>query len=470
LSEKKLFDVFANKVQFNVEDYLVPSSESELSDFQKKIIEKATSILKGNTIGDIKLFAGSVKKNEEKFKEFEENAEDELNLDDYKDIKKNLKEYIKKLRELIDKICMAIIPVKEMPWAEVIFRTIPRVEYDDKITLLDNLIAYYGEIKCVLGRSVIYGKIKEEKPLFAPIMGSLDLGGFKIDESNKDPKTHHYSYLTAIIDSLDSPLTKNQLAKYHEGYQRHGDPICDFLMKDDSLLESMKKLISGIESGRISSDVALSGIAVPHPSDKITIILVTDEGDDNNKFTRCFESFLKFSAECCNAPSITTSTGVAPTPLQTSTQQPGVLRTPGGTELKTWTAEELAEEAQKRMSTQPDMPTWSEEELKKLAEERQTSLPEGMEYWTEQELQELARKRQGGLDIPEWKPDENMNECTKCGYALRPGWSKCPICNTPVDTKIPSKSEKSSEKEVSEDKEEEQIEEEDSEKKEDLKQ
>ena len=52
-----------------------------------------------------------------------------------------------------------------------------------------------------------------------------------------------------------------------------------------------------------------------------------------------------------------------------------------------------------------------------------------------EELHDLARKRQGGLDIPEWKVDESMNECVKCGYSLRPGWSRCPVCETPVDAK-----------------------------------
>ena len=95
-------------------------------------------------------------------------------------------------------------------------------------------------------------------------------------------------------------------------------------------------------------------------------------------------------------------------------------------------AEELASDAQKRMESQPTMPEWSEDELKKFSEERGTGLPEGMEVWTEDDLQELSKKRQGGLDIPEWAPDKGMEECVKCGYALRSGWSKCPICETPV--------------------------------------
>ncbi|MFX0023720.1 MAG: hypothetical protein ACFE9S_15440 [Candidatus Hermodarchaeota archaeon] len=427
---KKLFQVFVNKLEFDPSDYLVSSEEQELSNYQKDTIEKATTILKDNIVGEIKSFGGNLKANEEKFKELEKKANEELENEEYEDIKKDLKSYVKKLKDLIEKTCMAIIPVKEMPWVDVLFRTVPRIIFDKKVEFLDNSIAYYGEIKCVLSRPTIFGKLRNEKPLFAPVMGALDLGGYKLDETVKEPKSHIYPYVSAIINSLESTMTQNHLAKYHEGYQRHGDPICDFLMKDSELMNSMERVTSGIESERITSDIAVYSIAVPQPSDKTTLLLVTDEGKDPNKFSRCFEGLLRFSAESCNVPAQQPQT-----PIQPSPQQPGVVRTTGGQELKTWTAEELAEEAQKRMTSQPDMPSWTEEELSKFATERGTGLPEGMEVWTEEELQDLAKKRQGGLDIPEWKVDESLKECVKCGYSLRPGWSRCPVCETPVGSK-----------------------------------
>ncbi len=440
---KKLFQVFINKLEFDPAEFLVSSEEHELSSFQKDIVEKATAIMKDNTIGDVKSFGGNIKVNDDKFKELEKKANEELENQEYDDIKKELKNYVKKLKDLIEKTCVAIIPVKEMPWVEVLFRTVPRIIFDKKVELLDNGIAYYGEIKCVVSRPTIFGKMQNEKPLFAPIMGSVDLAGYKLDDTIKDPKSQIYPYVSAIISSLDSTMTRNHLAKYHEGYQRHGDPICDFLMKDDELINSLERITSGIESERISSEIAVFSIAIPHPADKTTLLLVTDEGDDQNKYARCFEAFLRFSAESCNVP----SQPQAPEGIGVIvSQQPGMVRTPGGQEIKTWTAEELAEEAQKRMASQPDIPSWSEEELNKFAAERGTGLPEGMEVWTEDELQELAKKRQGGLDIPEWKVDESMNECAKCGYSLRPGWSKCPVCETPVGAKVePEPSEELSE-------------------------
>jgi uncharacterized Zn finger protein (UPF0148 family) len=443
LSEQKLFQVFVNKLEFDPADYLVSSEEQELTSFQKKMIDNATAILKDNIVGSLKSFGGNLKANEEKFKELEKRATEELENEQYEDIKKELKSYIKKLRELIEKTCVAIIPVKEMPWVDVLFRSVPRIVFDKKVELLDNAIAYYGEIKCIISRPTIFGKMSGEKPLFAPVMGAVDLGGYKLDETKKDPKSHIYSYVSAIINSFDSTMTRNHLAKYHEGYQRHGDPICDFLMKDHELVNSLEKVASSIESGRLSLDIAVYSIAIPQAAEKTSLLIVVDEGEEPNQFTRCFEALLRFSAESCNVP-----TPQPQTPTQTAPQQSGGVRTPGGQELKVWTAEDLASEAQKRMQAQPNIPEWTEGELSKFATERGTGLPEGMEVWTEDELQEMARKRQGGLDIPEWEPDKEMGECTKCGYTLRPGWSRCPICETPVDTKLETEPESEPEPEL----------------------
>jgi len=425
--DQDLFKKFLNKLQFEVSDYL---ESSELSDFQSDLINDAIFIFEDNIVGDIKKYGGNLDKNKDKFETFLDKADKELENDPFKDSAKELKQifkdYIKKLRDLISKTCVAIVPVKEMPWVDVLFRSVPRIIFDDgKVNLLDNAIAYYGEIKCAISRTTIYGKMKDEEPLFAPLMGELDLSGYKIDESDKSPKAQIFSYVSAIIESLDSTTTRNQLAKYHEGYQRHGEPICDFLMKKNDLLEAMDQINSGLESNRIKSDIAISSIAIPISNDNTSLIIVVDEGKDKERFSRCFAGLIKFSAACCEAPST----------AKEEPSQPGTIRTPGGQELKEWTAEDLAKAAQERGSGIPDgMSEWNEEELAKIAEKRGDGIPEGMEVWTEEELQELAGKRQGGLDIPEWKPDLEMTECSNCGYSLRKGWSKCPICETPVES------------------------------------
>jgi len=52
------------------------------------------------------------------------------------------------------------------------------------------------------------------------------------------------------------------------------------------------------------------------------------------------------------------------------------------------------------------------------------------------------------LNIPEWKPDQDMPECASCGYSLRPGWTKCPVCDTPIG-KAPTEDETDKPKESS---------------------
>ncbi|MBY9016120.1 MAG: hypothetical protein KGD68_10545 [Candidatus Lokiarchaeota archaeon] len=91
MSEAKLFEIFINSLDFDVSDYLV----EELTELQSEIVNDATFILKENIVGEIKSYGGSVKKNEETFKEFMKKAEAELEKDKYKEIKKNLKNILK---------------------------------------------------------------------------------------------------------------------------------------------------------------------------------------------------------------------------------------------------------------------------------------------------------------------------------------------------------------------------------------
>ncbi|MBD3196178.1 MAG: hypothetical protein GF317_14060 [Candidatus Lokiarchaeota archaeon] len=438
------FKSFLSEIDFNIVDYIFLTKIDNLSGFQKKVLKEATKIIEGNTIGEIKYFGGDLKKNQEDYDEFLETGKKELEKSEYDENRKELKglfkNYAKILKDLIDKTCYAIIPVKEMPWSEIIFRTVPKIKFNgEKVELIDDIIAYYGVINCPISKTTIYGRIKDEDPLFAPVMGEFDLQGFKFKESSEgSKKSYNYSYIDAILDSLESSSTKNHLARYHEGFQRHGEPICDFLMERDDLMKVMNNLQSSIDSGRNDSEIAVCGIALPQPADKNSLVLVIDEGGDSDTFNRCFEAVLRFSAVCCDAPSTPSpsSTGAPQGGLSTSQQQGGKVTTPGGQELKSWTAEELAQEAAKRSSSSglPNgIEVWSSDDLEKFSKERKAGLPEGMEVWKEEELEELAKKRQGGgLDIPQWEPDDKIKECSKCGYALREGWSECPICGTSV--------------------------------------
>ncbi|TFF99408.1 MAG: zinc-ribbon domain-containing protein, partial [Promethearchaeota archaeon] len=157
---------------------------------------------------------------------------------------------------------------------------------------------------------------------------------------------------------------------------------------------------------------------------------------------------FRLSAACFDAPSTQAPSSqeqdLNHIPQQQRPQQGNTIQTPGGQDLNVWTPEELAEHRNSRQGNIPgDMDVWTPEELEENAKARKANIPNGMEVWKEEELEELAKKRQGGIDMPEWKPDEEMKECTNCGYSLREGWTECPICGTPVggkneNTKAPS--------------------------------
>lgn len=453
MSVQQKFKEIIDTSEFDILDYIFLTPKDELSKFQKEMLTNATGIIQDNIVGEVKNFGGIAKKNEEAFKIFinrvNEEIEKEENAEEKKELTNLFKKYKKILEDYIEKVCYAIIPVKEMPWGEVLFRTAPKIIVkDDSIELYDDIIAYYGEIKTVISKTTIFGNLKDEEPLFAPIMGDLYLDYEFKETEEKAKKSYNFAYISAILKSLELTATKSHLARYHEGYQRHGEPICDFLMNRDDLLNVLKDLTSGLESGRVDSEISISALALPQPSDKTTLVVVMNEANNEKDFEVCFESALRLSAACYDAPSLEVTTSQGPAQTQPSQQGTG-MTTPGGQELKQWTAEELAEEASKRASSSlPEgVGVWTEDELQKVREERGSGLPEGMEVWTEDELKELAKKRQGGLDIPEWEPEENMRECSNCGYTLREGWTECPICGTPVSSEETEEQEEQEEQE-----------------------
>ncbi len=424
--QEKFKEIIINH-KFDVLNHIFLTPKDDLSQFTKEQVNNALSILEGNISGEVQYFGGSIEKSKDQFEAFIDTIKKDIEAesnDNQKELNDILKKYVKILKEYTSKCCYAIIPVKDMPWTEVLFRTVPKIVFKEKtIELIDRIISYYGEIKCLISKTIIHGRIKGEHSLFAPVIGDLDLN-YELDDANqKAKKSFNYSYVSAIINSLESTSMRNHLTRYHEGYQRRGDPICDFLMKKDDLINVFDKLMSCMESGRINNKVSIIGIALPQSSDKTTLVIVLDESENSGKYEKCFEALLRLSAACCEAPK-----------PQIQPQQAAPLRTPGGQELKVWTAEELADQASQRGSTSlpPGMDVWTEEELQKMSVERQSSLPEGMETWTAEELQELAKKRQGNLDIPTWEPDKDMSECSKCGYGLRKGWDECPICGAIV--------------------------------------
>ncbi len=418
LSELDFYQKIIDFLEIDIQEFL---DFEKLNPYQENLIEQATEILKLNTVGDVIKYGGNIKRNENLIKSLWEQVDKELEKEEYKDQKSKLKDFVKSyfkmLREKINKTCGAIIAVKEMPFINVHFNNIPQIEIDGKNPkLYDTLIIYTGEIKCLLPRAIIHGKIKNVEPLFSPVMESITWKEGANFFNGETSTSTLINALDQLLKKIESKDIKNFLINYQENFQRHGDPYCDYLHEDDDLMEVMNNLTTDLESGRAKSNIVINALAIPQPSRKTTFIAVINESTENTKFERCFEALLKFSALCCEATSR----------LQGESRH-------GEPELDVWKEEELVKNAERAEGPVPSsLEVWTEEELEELAKSRRSGIPEGMEVWDEKSLEELAKKRQmSELNIPEWEPEESLEPCPQCGYALRPEWNKCPICNTP---------------------------------------
>jgi hypothetical protein len=456
MSEKveKMFDKLTNNLDFDPSKYMV----EELSSDQEKILKNAIEdTFKENIDGDIKKFGGKV--NEEDFKKIEEEVEKRMKNPIFKPFEKDLEKVSKKWVELLKKSIEAFtytnVPVKEMPFPSVTFLTVPRITWEkgklDKMKLDTNGIAYLGEIKGLVTRTTLYGKMKKEDPLFAPHIGDLDLAGYKPDPNEKSPKSENLRFVYEIIKSMGRKATQNQVTRYDAQYERHGEPICDFLMKDEDLKKTLGKLTSAIESKRQTSSASITAMVLPLISTSMVIAL--DESSGNKKYETAFEALLKLAAISYETPNIKKGAALAQAQAAAMTQAANA-NTPSGMgvggmvpqsgpaapaapQLPVWTESELAEEAKKRPAAASNLPVWTEEDLAEEAKKRGPAA--NLPVWTEEDLEKESARRHGAFNIPEWKEDDAMPSCPKCGYTCRPGWPDCPACGASLTEAVTSK-------------------------------
>lgn len=429
---EKMFEKLIYNLEIDLAKFIHPL-DSEPTSEQKKIIQDATGILENNINGDIKKSA--IKIDQDEFKIIENEVSKRLENVIFKPFLKDLDKIVKKwlglkLQELNNTIIL-VIPVKEMPFTagKVTFLTVPRIVWEkdklEKMTLNNHCIAYIGEIEAIVTRTVLYGKMAKEEPLFAPHIGQLDLAGYKPD-LKISPKSEDVRFLYEILQSLERKSTQSQVVRYHVQYERHGEPICDFFMDNEELIKSMKKLTSAIESKRQMSNASIAGVVLPLINS--SIVLCMDENHSIKKYEVCFEAILKLSATSYKTPNIKKESMVPAPGLGISTPSIPMQAQP---QIPVWTEQELAEDAKKRgASSSINLPTWSEKELEEEAKKRGASSSINLPFWSAEELEEEAKKRSSGSSIPEWKEDDNLVSCPKCGYSCKSDWNECPVCGT----------------------------------------
>ncbi|MHA1727420.1 MAG: hypothetical protein ACTSWY_01655, partial [Promethearchaeota archaeon] len=375
---EKIFMKLTLNLGINFLDYIT----EDLSDEQKKIFNKAKEIFQQNINGEIKKFGG--KENPDNFKDIENEINKRLENPVFKPFLKELEELAKKWlklkKEELKSLFLAVIPVKELPFPSVSFMTVPRIVWEknkpEKMELNSNCIAYLGEIKGLVTRTVLYGKIADEDPLFAPHIGQLDLADYKPDPNDDKPKSEDIRFISEIVSSIERKTTQNQVVRYHAQYERHGEPICDFLNEEDDLGKSMEKLTSAIDSNRQSSNAAISAIIIPLINTSMVLCLDESSGTSTKKFETCFESLMKLGASSYETPNLRKNGRVSN--IGGNIQQSGVSAGVGSVQphisaqpkLPIWTEEGLAEEAKKRDPAATNLPVWTEEGLAEEAKKR----------------------------------------------------------------------------------------------------
>ena len=435
----KGWKTLTQKIKF---DRVAHLAADELTDDQTKIIDAVKKIIQENIAGDVKVFGGKV--NEEEITKLQEEIKKELAADEFKSIAKKMdkvvENWIDVWKKAVEQTCVAFLPVKDMPFPNVTFVNAPMVLEDKKgkmqFELHEDSILFCVEIACVVNRTVLYAKVPKEEPLFAPLIGEIDFGDFKLDADQKGSLSQNLAYIFTLADSLDSTSSKNNVTRYDAQYQRHGEPICDFFMKDEELMKAMVKITSALDSKRVSSGAAVCCTVVQGNNNSIVLV-----HSEKQEYEEAFSACLKLSAACYDSPQVRKPsaatemaeemTAAAPRPPG-GTGVPGLMPTapagPAAPSLPVWTEEELEKESATRGDPTAGMAMWSESELEEDAKKR--GLPTNMEYWTEEDL-EKEQTKSHTLDIPEWK-EEELPTCPNCGYAVRKGWDTCPVCSSPL--------------------------------------
>ncbi|MHA1791005.1 MAG: hypothetical protein ACTSVI_00075 [Promethearchaeota archaeon] len=401
--------------------------------------QKDLNVMKGllanNLVGEIKIW-GAVY-DEEKFKDAKEKLPEVIKKLQLESKEKEIKQYFESFAKIMKKFCethiIALAEVKTMPFKRVYMHKLPKTFETVKGTLEinDKPVGYIAELPYQVERSTAYGEMKNEKPLFAPVIGNLDLN-WTPPTNKPQPGVKDYiedfSLQSNIFQSFDKQTTRNSIWRY-QNYGRKGEPICDKLMANEDLMISMERITSEVDSKDFKANASVCGLV--YAIDGRSIVGIVDyDGIHKN----AFEALFKLSAYLEDAPR-----AKAPSIAGMGTTMVASPGMPSQPALPTWTEEELASRADKFLGAPAlNMPVWTEEELASRADKfvgNDVNLP----VWTEEELEKMRQSSGPSLNLPEWKDDPEMISCPKCGYSCHPSWDECPICNT----KLPKSSGKS---------------------------
>ncbi|HME54535.1 MAG TPA: zinc ribbon domain-containing protein [Candidatus Lokiarchaeia archaeon] len=410
---------------------VTPTKKEELNPRQEKDLTVYKDLLINNLVGEVQAWGGVY--NEDQWKAGRLKLPEiikELQLaGKEKEIKPYFETYAKVMRKFLDAYVAAKAEVKTMPFKTVYMVKVPKINETEKgLEINDKPVGFIAELPYQIERSCAYGEMKEKKPLFAPIIGSLDLNWTPPTDKTKEGEYIEDDSLQAnLFEAMDKQTMINSVWRY-ENYGRKGEPVCDKLMDNQDLMVTMERIQSEVDSKEFKANASVC--AIMYAIDDRTIVAVVDyEGVQKNAFEAIFK-LCAYLEEVPRAAGAEGAGGAAPAGQ-------GVVTGGASTQqLPTWTEEELAQQPQ-FTSQATNLPMWTEEEL----ENRQDKFAGGglnLPVWTEEELAELSKSSGAqGLNLPEWQ-EEGLTECPKCGYACQPDWTECPVCGAKLKGTAPA--------------------------------
>jgi hypothetical protein len=162
----------------------------------------------------------------------------------------------------------------------------------------DKPIGYIVELPYQVERGVVYGEMQGQKPLFAPIIGTLELNWNAPEKKPQPGETEYiedFELQARFFQVMDKQTTRNSIWRY-QNYGRKGEPICDKLLANEDLLVSMERIISEVDSKEFKANASACGII--HPIDGRTIVAIVDLTACTRMPSRRFSSFVHTWMTC----------------------------------------------------------------------------------------------------------------------------------------------------------------------------
>ncbi|MBD3185616.1 hypothetical protein GF325_02210, partial [Candidatus Bathyarchaeota archaeon] len=145
-----------------------------------------------------------------------------------KEIKSQLDAYSKIFKKFTEHHAIVMAPVKTLPFKKVYMHKLPKIYENEKgsLEINEKPIGYIVELPYQVERSAAYGEMKDKEPLFAPVIGELELNWNPPDGASQSGEIYIKDFVLQanFFEAFDKQTTRNSIWRY-QNYGRKGEPI-----------------------------------------------------------------------------------------------------------------------------------------------------------------------------------------------------------------------------------------------------